>query len=482
MKIIKNVLLNTKNNKFKPAFIRFDEKIADIHYVSDTEIDWSEIDTLDKKNSVMQQIKSDIQFEEPIVIDGGHNLLIYGSLDAHVHFDTPGFESKEDIEHASYSAAAGGVTTVIDMPCTSIPPVTTVKNLLLKKEALKGRSRIDYGFWGGINSGNADINNTIKKNIEHLIDEGVPGFKVYTISGMTTFKDLSYNDILHIAEIMKKTKSFMAVHAEDKVMIKSKMAEFQFKNQNDWKAYCETRSVEAEVKAVENIIQIAGKTGARFHIVHLSSKRAVDLIRDAKKKGIKISTETCPHYLYFTQKDFENKLISNFLKTAPPVKFEEDKEALWEGLIDGTIDYVTTDHAGCNPMIDKMSSNFWNVYGGIPGVQHRVPFLFSFGFKTGKLSLSKTIDLLNPYSFFMFDSKGALAKDFDADFALIDLWNSEKTTYANMLNKGKYTPFEGVEFNSIVLSTILRGEVIFDKNNKKNEIKEKNGKFLSVVS
>ncbi|MFH0733981.1 MAG: amidohydrolase family protein [bacterium] len=482
MKIIKNVLINTKENKLKPAFIRFNEKILDVQFISDIEIDWSEIDTLDKKNSVMQNIKSDIQFEEPTIIDGNYNLLMYGSLDAHVHFNTPGFESREDIEHASYSAAAGGVTTVIDMPCTSIPPVTTVKNLLLKKEALKGRSRIDYGFWGGINSGNADINNTIKKNIEHLIGEGVPGFKVYTISGMTTFKDLSYADIFNIADIMKKTKSFMAVHAEDKFLIKTKTAELQFKNHNDWHAYCEARSVEAEAKAVENIVGIAAKTGARFHIVHLSSKRGLDLIRDAKKKGIKISTETCPHYLYFTQKDFDNKLISNFLKTAPPVKFEEDKESLWEGLSDGTIDYITTDHAGCDPMTDKTTSNFWNVYGGIPGVQHRVPFLFSFGFKTGKLTLSKTIELLNPYSFFLFESKGAIAKDFDADFAIIDLWNSEKTTYANMLSKGKYTPFEGVEFNSIVNSTFLRGDVIYDRNNRKNELKEKKGEFLRVVS
>ncbi len=481
MKTLRNVLLNTKNNKLVPVTIHFEDKIVSIDYLSEIEFDWSEINTLEKKGVKLLNVNSELSEESVDVIEGNFNLLMYGSLDSHVHFDTPGFENKEDIEHASYSAAAGGVTCVVDMPCTSIPPVTTVKNLLFKKEALKKRSKIDYVFWGGINNGNADKNNTIRKNIEYLIAEGVPGFKVYTISGMSTFKDLSYSEIAHIADIIKKTNTRLAVHAEDKLLIKSKMAEFQFKNQTDWKAYCESRSIEAETKAVEKLIEISRKSGAHIHIVHLSSKNGLDLIRLAKKAGINITTETCPHYLYFTQKDFENKSISNFLKTAPPVKFEEDREALWRGLADGTVDYVTTDHAGCDPMLEKMSTNFWDVYGGIPGVQHRVPFILSEGFVKGKLSLERAIDVLNPYSHFPIENKGKIEAGFDSDFVLIDLWNAQKLTYANLLCKGKYTPFEGLEVNSIVEQTFLRGNIIFDRHNKKNEIKEKIGKFQKVL-
>lgn len=481
MKTLRNVLLNTRNNKLVPAIIHFEDKIASIEYLTENEFDWSEINTSEKRDIKLHQFKQEQSDVSSEVIDGNFNLLMYGSLDSHVHFDTPGFESKEDIEHASYSATAGGVTCVVDMPCTSIPPITTVKNLLFKKDALKNRSKIDYAFWGGINNGNADKNNTLRKNIEYLIAEGVPGFKVYTISGMSTFKDLSYSEIAHIADIIKKTNTRLAVHAEDKLTIKTKMAEFQFKNQTDWKAYCESRSIEAEVKAVEKLIEISKKSGAHIHVVHLSSKNGLDLIRAAKKEGIRITTETCPHYLYFTQKDFENKSISNFLKTAPPVKFEEDKVALWQGLADGSVDYVTTDHAGCDPMLEKMTSNFWNVYGGIPGVQHRVPFILSEGFVKGKLSLERAFEVLNPYSYFPIEHKGKISTGFDSDFALIDLWNTQKLTYSTLLCKGKYTPFEGVEVSAIVEKTFLRGNIIFDRNNKKNEIKEKNGKFQKVL-
>ncbi|HPN38646.1 MAG TPA: amidohydrolase family protein [Melioribacteraceae bacterium] len=480
MKILKNVFINTRDNKLKLVNIIFNDTIIDIIDVSG-EIDWNIICTLESRDNFVKDFVNN-NSSDFIEFNGNYNLLMYGSLDTHVHFNTPGYEHREDIEHASYAAAAGGVTTVIDMPCTSVPPVVSVKNLLLKKEALQGRSRIDYAFWGGISSNNADKNNTIKKNLEYLIEEGVPGFKIYTISGMNTFKDLTYAEIDNIAEIMKKMKSMIAVHAEDKIFIKSKMAEFQFKNRTDWQAYCEARGIEAEVKAVKKLIEIAKKHNTKIHIVHLSSKEATDLIRKAKSSGINITVETCPHYLYFTQNDFENKCISNFLKTAPPVKFEEDKNGLWQGLKDGTIDFVTTDHAGCDPMLEKMSSNFWEVYGGIPGVQHRVPFLLSLGFIDGNISLEKTIKLLNPYEYFIFENKGSISKDFDADFSIINLWEKQKITYESMFSKGKYTPFEGVELKVKVKQTFLRGELIFDSEHKKNENRDKLGKFLKVVA
>jgi dihydroorotase-like cyclic amidohydrolase len=206
----------------------------------------------------------------------------------------------------------------------------------------------------------------------------------------------------------------------------------------------------------------------------------LDLISNAQKDGISITSETCPHYLYFTQDDFLNEKISAFLKTAPPVKFEEDMNALWNGLSDGTLSFVVTDHAGSIPERDKVSENFWEVYGGIPGVEHRIPFLFSEGFLKKRLTLEQTINLLskNSAQFFGLKKKGEIKDTMDADFALINLWNNEIISATNMHSKGKYTPFEGVEFNTTVEKTWLRGNLVADRNNESKT--NFNGEYISV--
>ena len=170
-----------------------------------------------------------------------------------------------------------------------------------------------------------------------------------------------------------------------------------------------------------------------------------------------------------------------FLKTAPPVKKAIDRKELWQGLNDGSLSFVTTDHAGCDPKKEKSSKNFWEVYGGIPGVEHRVPFMFSEGFLKGKLSLQKTIELLstNAAEFFNLKQKGKLEVGKDADFALINLWTSEVIKSRNMHSKGKYTPFENVQFNARVVKTFIRGQLVMDRKN--NFIaKPGSGKFIRV--
>ncbi len=182
---------------------------------------------------------------------------------------------------------------------------------------------------------------------------------------------------------------------------------------NDWRAYCAARDDKAEAKAIKLLIDIAEKTECRIHIVHLSSRLGLDLIREAQSNGLKVTSETCPQYLFFTQEDFNNPKISAYLKTAPPVKNKIDRDALWEGLKDGTLSFVVTDHAGCDPKKEKTSENFWEVYGGIPGVEHRVPFLFSEGFLKNRLTLSQTIKLLssNVADYFNLKTKDILKKD-----------------------------------------------------------------------
>lgn len=470
MPLLKNIFVSTSNNKLRLAEIYFEDKLREIKYTSD-EIDWSEINTREKLNGFIKTFPSRENNSGEQITNGNFLFAMPGAIDPHVHFNTPGFEDKDNFEHGSTAAAFGGVTTVIDMPCTSIPPVTNVKHLNEKLTALKGRSLIDYALWGGIRGDDFETTVDIQKQVNELSQAGVVAFKAYLISGMSEFKDLTLKQMSLAMQFVSKTGKPLGVHAEDKFLVTSRRKEFQDKGINTWEAYCSARDIKAEEKAIADLIIATQRNDVKIHIVHLSSEAGLNQVKKAKAQGLNFSAETCPHYLYFTQNDFDNPGIKNYLKTAPPVKLENDRSALWKALQNEDIYFVTTDHAGCNPAEGKVSDNFWKVYGGIPGVEHRVPFLFSEGFLKGKLSLEQTINLLsnNAAIYFNLDKKGSLAIGKDADIALINLWDDEIVLAKNMHSKGKYTPFEGITFNAIVERTYLRGKIVADKNNPSEE-------------
>jgi allantoinase len=481
--ILKNVFLSTDENRLKLVDIQFSNHIKKIIERTTKEIDWQEMSSVEKREKVTQQVPKSEYSLDAKVYDGEFLIAIPGGIDSHVHFDTPGFEDRDDFEHGSTAAAFGGVTTVIDMPCTSLPPVTNKNNFEVKLNAIKNRSLVDYSFYGGVCGNDFDNSLNIEKQIHDLSRKGVAAFKIYLISGMNTFTDLDEERIIQTAEWIRKIDKPMAVHAEDKKMIVERRTALKSAGQNSWQAYCSVRDDQAEAKAIKLLIDIASKTGCRVHVVHLSSKMGLDLIRDAQNKGLKMTSETCPQYLFFTQKDFNNPKISAYLKTAPPVKNEIDREALWEGLKDGTLSFVVTDHAGCDPEKEKSSKNFWEVYGGIPGVEHRVPFLLSEGFLKNRLTLSQTIKLLssNVADYFNLKNKGFIKEGFDADFALINLWGKQVVKSKEMHSKGKYTPFEDFTFNAVVEKTFLRGKLIM---NRLGETEQTigYGKFVEVGS
>jgi allantoinase len=454
--IVQNVLLSAGGNKLQLCDIIYNETIADVKPRLEKFFDWDDLKEKENRDNLLKQFINPDEQQTFL-------LAIPGAVDSHVHFDTPGFEFREDFEHASKAAAAGGVTTVIDMPCTSIPPVTSLENFNCKLSALYGRSLIDYCFYGGVSGRNFN-EDEVQKNILELSDAGVAAFKVYMISGMDTYGDLSERQMEFAARVIEKTGKPMAVHAEDKELIHAREIKFKNANRNDWKAYCDSRDSRAEAVAIDKLISIVRKVNCKTHVVHLSSQMGLEQIKKAKSSRLHITAETCPHYLYFTQKDFENDRIRNFLKTAPPVKCDKDIESLWQGLNEGLISFVVTDHAGCNPEEEKSSDNFWEVYSGIPGVEHRVPFILSEGFLKGRLTLQKAIELLstNIANYFNIGNKGELKTGFDSDFCLIDLWDSQKIQASKMKSKGKYTPFEGKIFNAVVNQTYLRGRKIFD--------------------
>lgn len=483
IKILKNVFLSTNENQLKIVDIQFSDRIEKIIYRTSKDLDWKEIDSAEKRNKVVHQFPKFEYSSNAKIYDGEFLVVIPGGIDSHVHFNTPGFEDRDNFEHGSTAAAFGGVTTVIDMPCTSLPPITNKNNFELKLNALKNRSLVDYSFYGGVCGNDFDNNLNVEEQIKDLSEKGVAAFKIYLISGMSTFTDLDEEKFLQTAKWIKQVNKPMAVHAEDKKMITERTAVSKSVGQNNWQAYCAARNDQAEAKAIKLLIEIAKKTKCRIHVVHLSSKLGLDIIREAQYKGLKVTSETCPQYLFFTQKDFSNSKISSYLKTAPPVKNEIDREALWEGLKDETLSFVVTDHAGCNPEKEKSSKNFWEVYGGIPGVEHRVPFLFSEGFLKDKLTLSQTIKLLssNVADYFNLEGKGYIKRGYDADFALVNLWDKQVINSKEMHSKGKYTPFEGITFNAVVEKTFLRGNLIMNSTGN-SEQSIGYGKFIKAQS
>lgn len=462
-RILANVLICAGGNSLRLVDVHFDDAIRKIIPRGSKMFERPDIASReDWLRFKRQQLAPPPSGEN--VIDGEGLLLIPGAIDAHVHFNTPGYEDREDFEHGSFAAACGGVTTVADMPCTSVPPVTSRKNFETKLATLAERSSIDYALWGGVSAQLLRKPNA-QQNIHELADAGVVGFKCYMTSGMESFSDLGIAELEQAAKYAEEVNLPLAVHAEERNLVREREQALANAGRKDWRAYVLSRDELAEFTAVAILREIARTTGGAVHIVHLSSAKGLDVVASAQREGLQFSAETCPHYLHFTQDGFDRPEISAFLKTAPPVKSSEDRDALWQGLANGTLAFVTTDHAGCDPVREKSSTNFWEIYSGIPGVEHRVPFLFSEGFKRGRLTLEHTIELLSaaPARFLGLESrKGSLENGKDADFALINLWTDEKITAHRMHSKGHYTPFEGETFGTAVKKTWLRGSLVAD--------------------
>jgi allantoinase len=431
MILIKNALVSAgNNNETKLVNILFDEKIKQISEES-------------------------ISVEVTEAIDLQSKLLIPGCIDAHVHFNDPGYTHHEDFTSGTTAAAYGGITTVIDMPCTSIPPVTNKKNLHIKLDVIEKKAVVDFALWGGIRSNDFPLS---KKKILELWDEGIVGFKLYTISGMDTFSAISYKDIEKIFRSFPDL--LFAFHAEDEEIIKNAVTGFSLEELAKLESYVYARPVAAEYTAVLEILKIAKNN--HVHFVHISSKKAAELIWKAKKK-MDVTFETCPHFLQFTADDFPE--LKGRLKTAPSVKFEEDKLFLRSCLKNGLVDFITTDHAGCDWKTEKELDDFSKVYSGIPATELMIPYLFSEFHLKEKVPLATMIKLTSKNQarrYGLFPNKGSLQIGTDADFTVIDLKKTFQVDESKLHSLGKYSPFNGSTFNCSIDKTIVRGKVVFD--------------------
>lgn len=434
MKLIRNALIwSRRENSEKLVNLLFNDKLIRISETSDFPDVSEEYDLKGK-------------------------LLIPGCIDPHVHFNDPGYPHRESFYSGTAAAACGGITTVIDMPCTSVPPVTSQENLEKKIQAISRKALVDFALWGGIRGNDLPIK---EDQLLKLWDSGIIGFKIYTISGMDSFSSLTYQQI---HELLTVYPQFLyGFHAEDKDLICRKTNELTAEEIKTPQGYILSRPAAAEVQAVHDILQTA--SSARIHFVHISSKAAAEeIIRN--KQRLDLSFETCPHYLQFTQEDLNE--LKGRLKTAPPVKSSKDKEFLRSQLNSGPLDLIASDHAGCDYQQGKTMSDFSRVYNGIPGTELMIPYLFSEFYFKGTTSLSRMIDLTSRNAalrFGLYPQKGDLIPGSDADFTIIDPEKEYQVKEDQLHSLGKYSPFNNMKFKCSIHRTYLRGNPVFTADN-----------------
>lgn len=412
-----------------------------------------------KIKDIVPEDKALLPIEREIDVKG--NIVFPGFIDPHVHFDDPGFTEREDFETGTRSAAAGGITTIIDMPCTSIPPVTSGPNFDYKLNIVKAKAYVDFAFWGGVTPEQAE-SGEYKKSLKELKNRGIVGVKFYTISGMELYPRMSVPNMDKVFRLMKELNLVCAIHAEDYHLVDYYSHLMQEMGREDTESWSEGRTYEAEPEAIWSVVGITKKVGNKLHIVHLSTGEGLNIIRWAKSHGMDITTETCPQYLVFTTEDF--KKLGSVLKIAPPLRKEEDKEELWKGLKDGSIDFICTDHAAGKYPEEKSSADIWKNYAGIPGTQLVAPSVFCYGYHEGRLSLAEIQKLMSENAakrYGLYPQKGAIKVGSDADFSVVDLDKEWTVEPSRLESKGKYSPFAGNKFKGKIYMTIVRGEIVY---------------------
>ncbi len=397
------------------------------------------------------------------LVDLNHALVLPGVIDGHVHFDDPGFTHREDFATGTRAAAAGGVSCVVDMPCTSLPPVTSGANLHHKLGIISPKAHVDFMLWGGASANLLDEPDWRDKLAE-LAQEGVASIKVYMLSGMDTFRDLGRSQIRQVLQETERLGVPVGVHAEDRDLVHELTDWLQKNGCNGLLDYASSRPAEAEINAVNTMRTLCRETGARVHIVHVGAGRALDVIAEAKSDGLPMSGETCPHFLEFTAEDLVS--LGSMVKTAPVLKSAVDRERLWEGVASGELDYVATDHAAGQWPEEKNTGNAWADYGGIPGVELMLPYLYSEGVRQKRITLERLVEITSsaPARFFGIDQrKGRIAPGFDADLVIFDKKAKWTVRAEELHNMNRYTPHEGQEFTGRVRSLYVRGERAFHR-------------------
>lgn len=387
------------------------------------------------------------------VTDVGHQVVMPGVVDCHAHINEPGRTEWEGFETATRAAAAGGITTVVDMPLNSIPATTSREALRIKAASAEGRCVIDYGFWGGVIPGNAG-------ELEGMVDAGVTGFKCFLIqSGVDEFPHVTRADLEQAMPILAGRGVPLIVHAE--------LTEHEAPPQGDTRAYesyLKSRPRRWEDDAIRMMIELCRKHRGRVHIVHLSSSDALADIAAAKKEGLPFSVETCPHYLTFDAEHIPDG--ATHFKCAPPIREAENREKLWAALAQGTIDMVVSDHSPCTPALKHLDrGDFAAAWGGIASLQFSLPAVWT-GMRQRGHGLEELVRWMcqNPAKLIGLEGvKGTLAPGADADLLVFDPEASFTPEPSGVLHRHKLTPYAGRALQGVVERSWVRGAPVYSR-------------------
>jgi allantoinase len=375
--------------------------------------------------------------------------LIPGLVDTHVHVNEPGRTEWEGFASATRAAAAGGVTTIIDMPLNSVPPTTSVENLELKRSVARDQAFVDVGFWGGAIPGNTE-------NLRPLHDAGVFGFKCFLLhSGVDEFPHLEADEMETDLAELRKFDSLMLVHAEDSHAIdRAPHAEGDV-----YAKFLASRPRGAENKAIAEVIERTRWTGARSHILHLSSSDALPMIATAKRDGVNVTVETCPHYLTLNAEEIPNGATA--YKCCPPIREASNRELLWKGLEEGTIDCIVSDHSPSTlDLKDLENGDFAVAWGGVSSLQLGLSLIWTEARHRG-IPLEKVISWMStrPAEIARVPNKGLIAVGYDADFSIFAADDAFVVDVQRLKHKNPITPYDGRALSGVVRKTFLRGQV-----------------------
>jgi allantoinase len=388
----------------------------------------------------------------PGIVDLGDQLISPGIVDCHVHINEPGRTEWEGFATATRAAAAGGVTALVDMPLNSLPVTTTRGALDAKLAACAGQCFVDVGFWGGVVPGNAPL-------LEGLADGGVLGCKAFLVhSGIDEFPNATEADLRRAMPVLRDLGLPLLAHAELDLGAPPSAA-----SPTSYRSYLETRPRAWEDAAIRLLVDLCRETRCAVHIVHLSSATAVDMLRRAKDEGLPITVETCPHYLCLEAEAIPDG--ATHFKCAPPIREHDNREALWQALFEGVIDFVITDHSPCLPELKRLDvGDFHGAWGGISSLQLGLSTVWSDAKRRGATpaNLARWMSE-GPARFAGLGSKkGRIARGYDADLVVWEPDASFAVTKEQLFFRHKVSPYLGAELFGRVSRTVLRGATIFD--------------------
>ncbi|MEM2936942.1 MAG: dihydroorotase family protein [Candidatus Bathyarchaeia archaeon] len=386
--------------------------------------------------------------EEKISLKG--LLVLPGLIDVHVHLRDEGKSYKEDFYSGTAAAAAGGITTVLDMPNNS-PVTMSAETLRNRMKTAERKILVNVGFY-------SEFPRNLQE-IGEIIREGVVAFKLFMgeqVGGLNVDDDHAIKEAFKNVGI----KVPVAVHAEDKETLKSAEKELRLKGCNDVEAFLKAHSEEAEVKAVKRVIAIAKETGVRVHFCHVSSEKSLKAVVEAKKAMLPISCEVTPHHLLLSVEDL--KRIGCLALNVPPVREKNHVDFLWKGVKEGWVDIIASDHAP-HAIEEKSADAVWNVKVGIPGLETTLPLLLN-EVNNGRLTIADVVKLMaeNPAKIFNLKGRGSLKEGNKADLVAVDLKKEHRINAPKFHSKAKYSPFNGMQVKGKPLKTFVNGKLVMD--------------------